>query len=86
MVGCRSAVATRSRSGELIEEACHAVGRDPESIERGLFGAPPDEAKLVELSAAGFGRAVLGLPQGPRDDVMATLDELAPLVEALADA
>ena len=70
----------------LIEDACHAIGRDPASIERGLFGAPPDEAKLNGLSDAGFGRAVLGLPQGPRDEVMATLDELAPLVPALADA
>ena len=57
----------------LIEDACHAIGRDPESIERGLFGAAPDEAKLTELSETGISRAVLGLPQGPRDEVMAKL-------------
>jgi hypothetical protein len=70
----------------LIEDACHAVGRDPETIERGLFGARPDENKLVELAEAGFSRAVLGLPQGPRDEVMAALDSYAPLVSALAGA
>ncbi|WP_241432140.1 LLM class F420-dependent oxidoreductase [Ilumatobacter nonamiensis] len=71
---------------DLIVDACHAVGRDPESIERGLFGARPDEAKLNELASAGISRAVLGLPQGPRDDVLRALDELAPLVEAMREA
>ncbi len=70
----------------LIVDACEKIGRDPDTIERGMFGALPEEAKLNELAADGFGRAVLALPQGPRNDVMAKLDELAPLVTALADA
>lgn len=71
---------------ELIERACAAVGRDAQSIERGMFFAPPDEAQLSELATAGFSRAVIGLPQGPRDEVMAMLDQIAPLVDALRDA
>ena len=71
---------------ELIERACAAVDRDPQSIERGMFFAPPDEARLRELADTGFSRAVIGLPQGPRDEVMAMLDQIAPLVAALRDA
>ncbi len=69
---------------KLVVEACAAIGRDPETIERGMFFAPPDEAKLTELAAAGFSRAVIGLPQGPRDEVLAALDDWAPLVSTLA--
>lgn len=69
-----------------IEKACAAIGRDPEEIELGLFFAPPDEAKLVALADQGFSRAVLAMPQASRDEVMQTLDTVAPLVDALRDA
>lgn len=68
----------------LIEHACAALGRDPETIERAMFFAPPDESELRALCELGFSRAVIGLPQGPRDEVMTALDDLAPLVVALA--
>ncbi|MFT6393017.1 MAG: putative F420-dependent oxidoreductase [Ilumatobacter sp.] len=71
---------------QLIVEACEAIGRDPETIERGVFGALPSEEKLTEMASAGISRGVLGLPQGPRDEVMAKLDEYAPLVAAMAEA
>ncbi|MFT4657765.1 MAG: putative F420-dependent oxidoreductase [Candidatus Aldehydirespiratoraceae bacterium] len=71
---------------QLIVEACDTIGRDPETIERGVFGALPSEEKLTEMASAGISRGVLGLPQGPRDEVMAKLDEYAPLVAAMADA
>ena len=70
----------------LVEHACAAVGRDPETMERGVFFAPPSEAQLTDLAAAGFARAVIGLPQGPRDEVLAALDTYAPLVAAVAAA
>ena len=38
------------------------------------------------LTPRRISRAVLALPQGTRDEVMASLDELAPLVPALLDA
>lgn len=68
-----------------VQRACHDIGRDPTTIELGVFGAPPDEAKLTELAASGLARAVLAMPQGPRDEVLAELDRLAPLVDALRD-
>jgi probable F420-dependent oxidoreductase len=68
----------------VIAEACEAIGRDPETVERGVFGAPPVPERLTEMRESGISRAVLGLPQGPRDDVMAALDEYAPLVDAFA--
>ncbi len=70
----------------MIVDACEAIGRDPETVERGVFGAPPSEEKLTAMAEIGISRGVLGLPQGPRDEVMAKLDEYAPLVAAMAGA
>ncbi|MFK8023331.1 MAG: LLM class F420-dependent oxidoreductase [Ilumatobacter sp.] len=69
-----------------VVEACESIGRDPSTVELGVFGAAPVAEKLTELVDAGVSRAVLGLPQGPRDEVMAALDQYAPLVEQFADA
>ena len=66
-----------------VRAACERIGRDPDTVELGVFGAPPDEAKLVGLAAKGVRRAVFGLPQGPRDEVLAALDEMAPLAETM---
>ncbi len=68
-----------------VVAACEAIGRDPAEIERGLFFAPQSVEKLEELAEQGMARAVMVLPQGPRDEVMAKLDEYAPLVAAVAD-
>lgn len=69
-----------------VRAACERIGRDPATIELGVFGAPPDEAKLTELAAKGVSRAVFGLPQGPRDDVLTALEQFAPLVETMRSA
>ena len=69
-----------------VVAACETIGRDPETIERGVFMAPPDVSKLADLAAAGVSRGVLGLPQGPRDEVLEALDLLTPLVAQVADA
>jgi probable F420-dependent oxidoreductase len=66
-----------------VDAACERVGRDPATVELGVFGAPPDEAKLTELAGRGVSRAVLGLPQGSRDEVLAALESFAPLVDAM---
>jgi probable F420-dependent oxidoreductase len=71
---------------EHVVAACEERGRNPDEITRGVFGAPTSEEKLTELAEMGLSRAVIVLPQGPRDEVMAKLDELAPLVAAMADA
>lgn len=69
-----------------VRAACERIDRDPATVELGVFGAPADADKLTELAERGVSRAVLGLPQGPRDDVLAALDTMAPLVEALGGA
>jgi probable F420-dependent oxidoreductase len=63
-----------------VRTACEAIGRDPGEIELGVFGASPDPARLDRLAERGVRRAVLGLPQGPRDEVLRALDELTPLL------
>jgi probable F420-dependent oxidoreductase len=66
----------------------HAVaeeaGRDPASIELGVFGVPPKAETLESYRDAGFSRAVVGLPQGDEAAIMATLDAAAKLVGSLA--
>lgn len=69
-----------------VRRACDAIGRDPGTIELGVFNAPPDEAKLTALAEAGVSRAVVSMPQGPRDEVLSALEQIAPLVTALRDA
>ena len=69
-----------------VRRACDDVGRDPQTIELGVFNAPPDEVKLAKLAEAGLTRAVVSMPQGPRDEVLAELERVAPLIDALRDA
>ncbi len=69
-----------------VERACEQIGRDPASVELGVFGARPDEKELTKLAGKGVRRAVFMLPQGPRDEVLEALDKMAPLVDALRAA
>lgn len=71
---------------DTVVAACEEAGRDPATVELGVFVAPADPAKLTELAERGVRRGVLGLPQGPRDEVMRALDDFAPLIERVADA
>jgi probable F420-dependent oxidoreductase len=68
-----------------VEAACEAIGRDPATVELGVFGAPTEPDRLAKLAERGVTRAVLGLPQGPRDEVLEALDAYAPLIDAVAD-
>jgi probable F420-dependent oxidoreductase len=69
-----------------IEAACEKIGRDPSSIEIGVFTPPPDEEVLTLLAEKGVKRAVFALPQGPRDEVLEALETFAPLVETMRTA
>lgn len=60
-----------------VEKACDAIGRDPQTIELGVFRAAPDAEKLEELEAKGVKRALFELPQGDRDEVMAAVEAYA---------
>lgn len=69
-----------------VRRACDDVGRDFAGIELGMFGAPADEERLSGLAASGISRAVLTLPQGSRDEVLAAVEQAAPLIDAMRDA
>jgi probable F420-dependent oxidoreductase len=81
-IGGRSAIAKWPE----VEAACEKIGRDPSTIEIGVFTPPPDEEVLAELADKGVTRAVFALPQGPRDEVLAALETFAPLVDKMRDA
>jgi len=49
-------------------------GRDPGTIQLGVFGCPADPAIIEQYAAAGFTRCVLGLPSAGADDVRQALD------------
>lgn len=63
-----------------VVKACDAIGRDPKTIELGVFGAQNDPAEIEKLAEAGVTRAVFMLPQGPREEVLTALDDLAPIL------
>lgn len=65
-----------------VRQACEEIGRDPATLSLGVFGAKPDAETIEKLAAQGFTRAVLGLSQGPREEVLADLDRFTPLLEA----
>ncbi len=63
-----------------VREAAVAAGRDPESLQFGVFGAPAKPEVLKTLAEAGITRAVLGLPPADADTVLPILDQYATLV------
>ena len=73
------------RVGEL-RAAAEAAGRDPDSIELGVFGCPIDAEVIESYRAAGFTRAVFWLPHAGADRVLPVLDAGAPLIEQFAAA
>lgn len=64
-----------------IRKAATEAGRDPDSIEIGVFGAPKDPDELEQLAKFGVVRAVLPLPQAEPDVVLAKLKDRAKLIE-----
>jgi len=64
---------------DLVVKACEDAGRDPESVELGVFRARADAQVLDELAESGIKRALLELPQGSRDEVLKALESYAPL-------
>jgi|SoiMethySBSTD1v2_1073268.scaffolds.fasta_scaffold285692_2 probable F420-dependent oxidoreductase len=64
--------------------AAEEAGRDPKTIELGVFGVPPKQETLESYRDAGFSRVVVGLPQGDQSAILATLDAAAKLVGAVA--
>jgi probable F420-dependent oxidoreductase len=68
------------RLGEL-RAAADAAGRDPESVELGVTGAPADPSVAESYAKAGFRRVVVSLPQDRGEaGVLEALDRAADLV------
>ena len=59
-------------------------GRDPKTLSVTVFGAPNDAATLEGYARAGIHSALLAVPDKSRDDILAYLDRVAPLVRAAA--
>jgi len=65
---------------DLVHDACRSIGRDPETLELGVFRARADARTLDELQESGVKRALLELPHGPREEVLRALEDMASLV------
>jgi hypothetical protein len=57
------------------------AGRDPDSIEIGVFGVPGDAAVIETYRDAGVRRCLLSVPSAPADVVLPVLDRYAPLLQ-----
>ena len=60
-----------------LREAAAAGGRDLSTLSISVFGAPAHKAALDEYRNAGIQRAVLGIPDVSRDEIMTFLDKNA---------
>lgn len=56
------------------------AGRDMSTLSITTFRAPADGQTLAEYADAGIYRALLEIPDAPRDDILRTLDEYAKLI------
>ena len=68
---------------EQLRRACETAGRDPASVEVGLFAGKPDAGFLAKMREAGLGRVVFPLPSKGADEVLPLLDNYAKLLGAV---
>ena len=66
---------------ELLKSAVEARGRDLESIDLALFGAPPDAGEVRGRIAQGFDEVIFVVPPAQEDVVLPLLDRYAGVVE-----
>ncbi len=65
---------------DRMDRMATSMGRDPASVTISVFGAPADPAVLAGYTKVGFQRALFGIPDASRDEILRTLDTWAPLV------
>ncbi len=64
-----------------LQQAATDAGRDPSTIQLGVFAPKPEADHLDHLQSIGTSFVALGLPALDRDAALATLDRYAPLVD-----
>jgi len=69
---------------DRLHRMASTAGRDPKTLTTSVFGAPPDAAVLESYAKAGIQRALFGVPDKDRDEILRTLDTWAPLAKAHA--
>lgn len=63
-----------------LQQAATDAGRDPATLQLGVFGAKPDAGHLAHLRDLGASFVALGLPALDRNAALAAMDAYAPLV------
>jgi probable F420-dependent oxidoreductase len=66
-----------------LREAFADAGRDPAALEIVPFGSTPDRGKFEHFAEVGVTEVVANAPSGPRDEVLAFLDEYAAVADEL---
>lgn len=69
---------------EKLHQTAEEKGRDPSTIEVGVFGSRGTPEMLERYAEAGISRVVFGLPPRPRDEVLPVLDRRAELLTTVA--
>ena len=67
-----------------LAKAASEKGRDPKSLTITVFGAPNKAEVLESYAKAGIEGALLAVPDGTRDEILAFLDKQAPLTKVAA--
>lgn len=81
----------RTRSGfdpgqsvDRLKKAADEKGRDFKTLSITVFGAPNKAEALASYAKAGIDGALLAVPDGTRDEILAFLDKQAPLTKVAA--
>jgi probable F420-dependent oxidoreductase len=69
-----------------LHGAVEKQGRDPASIRIVPMGTIPDAGKVEHFGSMGIEEIVLGVIEGPRDDMLSTLDRYAEIVAPFRDS
>jgi len=69
------------RAVARLRQAASAAQRDYSTLSITAFGAPSDKTTLAQYREAGIQRAVLGIPDLTRDEILGVLDRYTALLE-----
>jgi probable F420-dependent oxidoreductase len=67
-----------------LDRMAEKAGRDPRTISATVYAAEPDAGALARYRAARIERGLFALPSKGRDETLALLDKLAPLLRSEA--